>query len=100
MDVTKLYKFIGFGAMEVTKLHEFPGFEAMDDTKPYEFPVFGAMSGALIGSPTERQGRRQVCTTYALLEVLTRFPLVSFRGASGDVTQLAARCPCEVIGRL
>ncbi len=29
MDVTKPYKFIGFGAMEVTKSYKFIGFGAM-----------------------------------------------------------------------
>ncbi len=37
MDVTKLYKFIGFGAMYVTKPYKFMGFGVMDVTKPYEF---------------------------------------------------------------
>ncbi len=43
MDVTKPYKFIGFGAMDVTKLYEFIGFGAMDVTNPYEFTRFGPM---------------------------------------------------------
>ncbi len=30
MDVTKPYKFIGFGATDVTKPYEFTGFGAMD----------------------------------------------------------------------
>ncbi len=42
MDVTKPYKFIGFGAMDVTKPYGFIGFGAMDVTKPYEFIGFGA----------------------------------------------------------
>jgi hypothetical protein len=29
MDVTKAYKFMGFGAMDVTKAYEFIGFGAM-----------------------------------------------------------------------
>ncbi len=33
MDVTKPYKFIGFGAMDVTKSYRFIGFGAMDVTK-------------------------------------------------------------------
>ncbi len=37
MDVTKPYKFIGFGAMDVTKTYKFIGFGAMDVTKPYKF---------------------------------------------------------------
>ena len=37
MDVTKPYKFIGFGAMDVTKSYKCIGFGAMDVTKPYEF---------------------------------------------------------------
>ena len=43
MDVTKPYKFIGFGAMGVTKPCKFTGFGVMDVTKPYEFIRFGAM---------------------------------------------------------
>ncbi len=42
-DVTKPYKFIGFGAMDVTKPYKFAGFGAMDVTKPYKFAGFGAM---------------------------------------------------------
>jgi hypothetical protein len=34
MDVTKPYKFIGFGAMEVTKPYKSIGVGAMDVTKP------------------------------------------------------------------
>ena len=41
MDVTKPYKFIGFGAMDVTKPYKFIGFGAMDVTKPYKFIGFG-----------------------------------------------------------
>ncbi len=40
MDVTKPYKFIGFGAMDVTKPYKFIGFGAMDVTKPYKFIGF------------------------------------------------------------
>ncbi len=36
MDVTKPYKFTGFGAMDVTKPYEFIGFGAKDVTKPYK----------------------------------------------------------------
>ncbi len=43
MDVTKVYKFIGFGAMYVTKPYKFIGFGAMDVTKPYKFIGSGAM---------------------------------------------------------
>jgi hypothetical protein len=43
MDVTKPYKFIGFGAMEVTKPYIFIGFGAMEVTKLYKFIGFGAM---------------------------------------------------------
>ncbi len=39
MDVTKPYKFIGFGAMDVIKPYKFVGFGAMDVTKPYKFKV-------------------------------------------------------------
>ena len=35
MDVTKPYKFIGFGAMDVTKPYKFMGFGAMEVTKPF-----------------------------------------------------------------
>ncbi len=42
-EVTKPYKFIGFGAMDVTKPYKFIGFGAMDVTKPYKFIGFGAM---------------------------------------------------------
>jgi hypothetical protein len=42
MEVTKPYKFIGFGAMEVTKPYEPIGFGAMEVTKPYKFIGFGA----------------------------------------------------------
>ncbi len=37
MEVTKPYKFIGFGAMYVTKHYKFIGFGAMGVTKPYTF---------------------------------------------------------------
>ncbi len=43
MDVTKPYKFIGFGAMDLTKHYRFIGFGAMDVTKPYKFIGFGAI---------------------------------------------------------
>jgi hypothetical protein len=46
MDVTKPYKFIGFGAMDVTRPCEFIGFGAMNDTKPYEFVGLGSILGA------------------------------------------------------
>ncbi len=42
-DVTKPYRFIGFGAMDITKPYRFIGFGAMDVTKPYRFIGFGAM---------------------------------------------------------
>ena len=41
MDVTKPYKFIGFGAIDVTKAYKFIGFGAIDVTKPYKFIGFG-----------------------------------------------------------
>ncbi len=44
MDVTRPYRFIGFGAMDVTKPYKFIGFGAMDVTKPYKFIWFGAMN--------------------------------------------------------
>ena len=37
MEVTKPYKFIGFGAMDVTKPYAFIRFGTMDVTKPYEY---------------------------------------------------------------
>ncbi len=40
MDVTKPYKFLGFGAIDVTKPYRFIGFGAMDVTKPYKFIGF------------------------------------------------------------
>ncbi len=43
MDVTKPCKFIGFGAIDVTKPFKFIGFGAMDVTKPYKFIEFGAI---------------------------------------------------------
>ncbi len=43
MDVTKPYKFIGFGAMDVTKAYKFIGFGAMDVTKTYKFTGFWAL---------------------------------------------------------
>ncbi len=43
MDVTRPYKFIGFGAMYVTKPFQFIGIGAMDVTKPYKLIGFGAM---------------------------------------------------------
>ncbi len=57
-DVTKPYKFIGFGAVDVTTPckfiglgavdvatpSKFIGFGAMDVTKPYRFIGFGALS--------------------------------------------------------
>ncbi len=42
IDVTKPYKFIGFGAMDATKPYKFIGFGAMDVTKPYKYLGFGA----------------------------------------------------------
>jgi hypothetical protein len=42
MDVTKPYKFIGFGVMDVTKPYKFIGFGAMDGPKPYKFIRFRA----------------------------------------------------------
>jgi hypothetical protein len=44
LDVTKPYKFIGFGALDVTKPYQFIGFGALDVTKPYKFIGFGAES--------------------------------------------------------
>ncbi len=43
MDVTKPYKFIGFGAMDVTKPYKFIGFGDIHHTKPYKFIGFGAL---------------------------------------------------------
>jgi hypothetical protein len=46
MDVTKPYKFIGFGAMDVTKPYKFIGFGATYGSKPYKFIGFGAIYGS------------------------------------------------------
>ncbi len=63
MDVTKPYKFKGFGAMDVTKPYEFIRFGAMDVPTPYEFIGFGA--GALYKPPASNpnpiEGRRCLC---------------------------------------
>ena len=56
VDVTKPYKFIGFGAMDVTKPW------AMDVTKPYKFIRFGAMD---VTKPYELIG--YVISCYAVL---------------------------------
>ncbi len=42
-DVTKPFKFIGFGAIDVTKPYKLIGFGVMDITKPYKSTGFGAM---------------------------------------------------------
>ncbi len=38
MNVTKPYKYIGFGAMDVTTPYKFIGLGAMDVTRPYRLP--------------------------------------------------------------
>ncbi len=43
MEVTKPYKFIGFGAIDVTKPYNLIGFGATDVTKPYTCIGFGAI---------------------------------------------------------
>ncbi len=43
--VSKVRKFIGFGAMDVTKPYKFTGFGAMDVTKPHKFIGFVAGGG-------------------------------------------------------
>ncbi len=50
MDVTKPYKFIGFGALDVTKPYKFIRFGALDVTKPYTFIGLGAMDLAVLGA--------------------------------------------------
>jgi hypothetical protein len=52
MDVTKLYGFIGFGAMDVTKPYGLIGCGAMDVTKPYGFMGCGAMDVTNRSVPT------------------------------------------------
>ncbi len=52
LDVTKPYKFIGFGAMDVTKPNKFIRFGAMDVTKPYKFIGFGVVEGQRRLDPT------------------------------------------------
>ncbi len=42
MDVTKPYRFIGFGAMDVTKPYKFIGFAAMDVTEPSKVSKVGS----------------------------------------------------------
>ena len=51
MDVTKTYKFIGFGAMDVTK--------------PYEFIGFGAPSGPASGRAGRNPSWRRLTTARA-----------------------------------
>jgi hypothetical protein len=36
IDITKPYKFIGFGAIDITKPYKFIRFGAIDITKPYK----------------------------------------------------------------
>ena len=44
INVTKPFKFIGFGAINVTKPYKFIGFGAINVTKPYKFIRFGAIN--------------------------------------------------------
>ena len=48
MDVTKPYKFIGFGAMDVTKPYKCTGFGAMGATKPYKCIRFDAPNPIIV----------------------------------------------------
>ncbi len=73
IDITKPYKFIGFGAIDITKPYKFIGFGAIDITKPYKFIGFwgcsfpcGLVWGAahLGESPSNGPGggsRREMC---------------------------------------
>ena len=58
IDVTKPYKFIGFGAIDVTKPYKFIGFGAIDVTKPYRFIGFGAIDVSFgeLWPPPQRAG--------------------------------------------
>jgi hypothetical protein len=47
MDVTKPYKFIGFGAMDVTKPYKFIGFVAIDVTRPMQNTRWGCKADRL-----------------------------------------------------
>ena len=60
MDVTKPYKFIGFGAMDVTKPYKLIRFGAMDVTEPYKLIGFGAMDGPIVN----RRRPRCPCLAY------------------------------------
>ena len=61
MEVTKPYKFIGFGATEVTKPYKFIGFGAMEVTKPYEFIGFGAIFRS--DNAPARRSHKATCVT-------------------------------------
>ncbi len=49
IEVTKHYKFIGFGAIDVTKPYKFIRLGAIDVTKPYKHIGFGAGVGRVPG---------------------------------------------------
>ncbi len=59
MDVTKPYKFTGFGAMDVTK--------------PYKFTGFGAMDAKDISSGFSSYIRSEKRYAYALFRISDRF---------------------------
>ena len=60
MDVTKPYKFIGFGAMEGTKPYKFKGFGAIEVTKPNKcigFVTIGITWGVCWAAAPKIRGR-------------------------------------------
>ncbi len=75
MDVTKPYKFIGFGAMDVTKPYKFIGFGAMEVT-PNMAEVFSP-GGPAQRSPRDLWGSPELLS----LEDLT----FGFRGRGGGI---------------
>ena len=59
MDVTKPYKFIGFGSMDVTKPYTFIGFGAMDVIpSPLPLPSWRPFTQAQCDAPFLRRERR------------------------------------------
>ncbi len=64
MDVTKPYKFIGFGAIDVTKPYKFIGFGAIDalGQRPFNFE----RSGGGVGNPAQAPSANE--TTVSLWE--------------------------------
>ena len=56
MDVTKPYKFIGFGAMDVTKPYKFIWFSDIHGPKPYKF--IGSRWAFISQTPVVLPGRK------------------------------------------